>query len=330
MEIRNRKKTELWVVVAVVMVTTVIYGTWLITSFIMDRIDKKEIKQDEPSFSADGYYKIYDAQDYEDFWIYARKEKDYAKGRMYSDIYLNDTTDLDNWLKEPPANTIAGIKNFEGIFDGNGYTIYGLYSEKGYGLTDRNRGKIENVTIKDSLIVGKNSSGGICSVNYGVISNCGFQGQVEIAKGGAGKTSGVAGICIENEGEISSCYNLTNLEDKKREWSCFAISDGGEVNCYMREYSGWEASADGQILALDDRQCLAIDEFMKNGLYEYYYPSDTGLFAFEKDVQETPVNVPMKEALRDEKVTSLIWEMIHNKEASFSDFIFEASGSSNT
>lgn len=324
MEKRNGKKTELWAVVAVVMVTTLIYGTWLITGFIMDRVDQKETKQDEPRFSDDGYYKIYGAQDYADFWIYARKEKDYAKGRLYSDIYLNDTSDLDNWLKVPPANAIAGIKSFEGIFDGNGYTIYGLYSEKGYGLTDSNRGKIENVTMKDSLIVGQNSSGGICFVNYGVISNCGFHGEVEIAKGGTGKTSGVAGICIENKGEILSCYNLTNLEDKKRKWSCFAISNGGEVNCYMRENSGWEASADGQVLALNDRQCLAIDEFMKNGLYEYYYSHDAGLFAFEKADTEVPENVPLQEALRDEKVTSLIWEMIHNQEASFSDFTFEA------
>ena len=323
------KKYKLWAVAAVVVATIVIYGTWLITGFIMDRVDQKETKQDEPRFSADGYYKIYDAQDYADFWIYARKEKDYAKGRLCSDIYLNDTSDLDSWHRVPPANTISGIKNFEGIFDGNGYTIYGLYSEKGYGITDSNMGTIENVTMKDSLIVGKNSSGGICSVNYGIISNCGFQGEVEIAKRGDNKTNSVAGICIENEGEISNCYNLTNLDDKKREWSCFAISNGGEVNCYMRENSGWEASVDGQILALNDRQCLAINDFLRNRLYEYYYPSDTGLFKFEKDVQKTPVNVPMQEALRDEQVIALIWEMVHNKEASFSDFSFEAESTEN-
>lgn len=319
---RNRKKTVLWAVMAVVMATTVVCGTWLITSSIMDRINEKEIKQDEPRFSVDGYYKIYDAQDYADFWIYARKEKDYAKGRLYSDIYLNDTTDLDNWHKAPPENSIRGIGCFEGIFDGNGYTIYGLYSEKGCGLTDSNRGRIENVTIKDSLIVGKNSSGGICSVNYGIISNCGFQGRVELAKGATNKTNGVAGICMENEGEISNCYNLTNRED--REWSGLAISNGGEVNCYMRENSGWEASAAGQILALSDRQCLAIDRFLKNGLYEYYYSHDVGLFAFEKADTAVPESVPLQEALRDEKVAALIWEMVHNKEASFHDFSFEA------
>lgn len=326
-----------------------------VTATITGHIFLRE--SEELKMSGDGYYEIHNVQEYEIFWDYVHKKDAKAKGRLYSDIYLNDTSDLDNWYKNPPQNRMEGIYQFEGAFDGNGYTIYGLYSEKGYGITYDNKGRIENLTIKDSLIAGKNDIGGICSLNDGVIRSCSFQGKIEMIRGGIDKPNDVsgiclrnrglvqrcefagempygknaasmitsAGICMENEGEIRDCYNLTMLENKGSKLKNFAISDGGEVNCYMKEDSGWEVSSDGQILALNQRQCWEIDNFLKNGLYEYYFPANQAIFAMEKPQEPMTIeNVPLREALQDVQIAGIMWKMVNEQNASWDDFTFAA------
>ena len=104
--------------------------------------------------SADGYYEIYTAYDYERFWQKVTHNMPFICGRLMKDIYLNDVEEYDNWEHEALTRKGREVMLFSGEFDGNGYTVYGLYSENGYGLVEKNEGIIRDVSIKNSLITG--------------------------------------------------------------------------------------------------------------------------------------------------------------------------------
>ena len=107
---------------------------------------------------------------------------------------------------------------YSGTFDGNNKTISGLYFN--YNDNDNGAdnvglfgyvgtgGKIQDVTIADSYMYGKTKVGGICGNNEGTISNCYNTGTVN------GKYD-VGGVCgyIEN-GTIEKCYNTGTVNGK--------------------------------------------------------------------------------------------------------------------
>ena len=97
---------------------------------------------------------------------------------------------------------------YEGIFDGLGHTICGLYSGNeiwdGSGLFLYNKGTIKNLTLKDSynIITTGNQKyyGMICNNNEGIIENCHSEGGIV-----TGDYTG--GICGINRGTIRNCTN---------------------------------------------------------------------------------------------------------------------------
>ena len=142
-----------------------------------------------------------------------------------------------------------------------------------YGLAIRNTGEIRNLSIRDSVVYGVRSVGGICRGNDGVISGCTFDGKLCTTVAANGQLSGicswnwgtieecgflgtidvdgeyfdgkVSGICMENRGEIVRCYNLADLNKKSwQPWQskCFpAITNQGEKQCFAIKDSGWES-----------------------------------------------------------------------------------------
>lgn len=86
------------------------------------------------------------------------------------DIYLNDVSSVDLWEDVAPQNEWTPIGNaetaFSGNFDGNGYTIYGLYisTEEDYqGLFGiAGSSTIKNIGVEDSYIKGGSYVGAIC------------------------------------------------------------------------------------------------------------------------------------------------------------------------
>lgn len=251
--------------------------------------------------SEDDYLEIYTASDYRKYWDLVRNGNPFVNGRLMADIYLNDLEDYNNWASQPPENKSSAVGDFQGSFDGNGHTIYGLYSENGYGLVERNRGEIFDVTIKKSLIIGNRYAGGICYFNKSVIRECRFYGETKsnrvsvdsrckmagisvinigsIEKCGYKGTMSVrlkwirsgqrAGICIQNEGEIVSCYNLVP-EIEVKGGNCYAIADKGEENCYMIMDSNWQVSDDSQVKALDENGMQIISAYLNKDLYTLY------------------------------------------------------------
>jgi len=96
---------------------------------------------------------------------------------------------------------------YEGIFNGQGYTISGLYFDNAeqsfvglFGQT-KSGAKICNVTVADSYFKGKNNVGGVCGYNYGTITNSTNSGSVM-------GSSDVGGVCGYNDsGTITNSTN---------------------------------------------------------------------------------------------------------------------------
>lgn len=121
-------------------------------------------------------------------------KNDYASAHyiLTADISLNDTSDFDHWETTGPEYSWMPIGfdtvEFDGVFDGNGHTISGLYintncgtadeeSTNNYGLFDTVDGTVKNVKIDKSYIA---VSGRPCDVGSiagllmddAVIDNC--------------------------------------------------------------------------------------------------------------------------------------------------------------
>ena len=131
--------------------------------------------------------------------------------RLTADIVLNDTSDWENWESSAPNNTWTPIGNglnlFGGTFDGQGHTVSGIYiNSENEGLFGYNEGTIKNIGVTESYIKGEYSVGGVCSSNYGTISNCYNSGTVS-------GNSYVGGVCGRNYSgsTISNCYNSGNV-----------------------------------------------------------------------------------------------------------------------
>ncbi|MCR4615329.1 MAG: InlB B-repeat-containing protein [Clostridiales bacterium] len=126
------------------------------------------------------------------------------------DIFLNDTANLKNWSRSAPDNTWTPIGSYEngfnGTFDGDGYTVSGIYIDNGndyqglFGYADK--ATVKNLGVVSSYISGGNYSGGIAGL-VSDISDCYNAGNV------CGKVfvGGIAGKC----GSINGSYNAGSI-----------------------------------------------------------------------------------------------------------------------
>ena len=109
---------------------------------------------------------------------------------------------------------------YTGTFDGQGYTISGLYysgSSNYVGLFGYvgSGGQVKNVNVADSYISNSYSSsssrgitGGVCGDNGGTITNCSFDGSVN---GNGNEVNDVGGVCGWNHGTITNCSNTGSV-----------------------------------------------------------------------------------------------------------------------
>lgn len=121
--------------------------------------------------------------------------KDEYKSAHYvltTDIAINDVSNFDNWENTAPEYAWMPIGfdavEFDGVFDGKGYTISGLYintncgtaheeSTNNYGLFDTVDGTVKNVKIDKSFIAVSGRPCGVGSIagllmDEAVIDNC--------------------------------------------------------------------------------------------------------------------------------------------------------------
>lgn len=127
---------------------------------------------------------------------------------------------------------------FLGSFDGNGYSVIGIYSniseigDAYAGLFGANKGTITNLGVVGGEIGGDSwgftYAGGIAGFNSGTISNC-YSTATIVAKDYGG---GIVGI---NSGKISNCYNAGNI-NKGQKYGTYAGGIAG-VNTKAGEIS---------------------------------------------------------------------------------------------
>lgn len=127
---------------------------------------------------------------------------------LTADIVLNDVSDAANWAADAPEYAWEPIgkyyASFDGVFDGEGHTISGMYIHReetegvynGNGLFGRVRGVVRNLTVESSYISVSGTSadvGGIVGTLIGeeaLIENCVSAVTID---GYSGAIGGVAG-----------------------------------------------------------------------------------------------------------------------------------------
>ena len=148
---------------------------------------------------------------------------------------------------------------YTGTFDGQGYTISGLYfndsSAKDVGLFGYigANGKISNVGVLDSYFKFKETGGGICGENYGELQNCSnsstvignrtaggvcgytYSGGTVINCKNTGSVRGtntLGGVCGANSSNITNCFNKGTVSGQYEVGGVCGFNGGNTTNCF--------------------------------------------------------------------------------------------------
>lgn len=149
---------------------------------------------------------------------------------LTADIALNDTADFENWSSSAPKynwepiGTDATGHAFNGVLDGNGHSISGLYinavagnADQAFGLFADMRGTVRNLTIEKAYIQVQGSSANVGVLagsdrQDGVIENCHVQATVEFY--GSGDVGGIIGYASGTT--VTNCSfagSITQMDD---------------------------------------------------------------------------------------------------------------------
>ena len=174
--------------------------------------------EDAPEL-VDGYYEIYTADQL--YWFAAQVNGgDTAiNGKLMADIVVNENVlNADGTLNGDGSNfrvwTPIGNSsyNYNGVFEGNGKTVSGLYfndiSVSYVGLFGfvSSSGVIQNIGVVASYF-DADRVGAIASANYGAIINCYSTGMVK----GSCNVGGIVGTMVGKTATISNCYNTGGI-----------------------------------------------------------------------------------------------------------------------
>lgn len=218
---------------------------------------------------------VYELSTADDLFWFAQRVNDGETGlwvELQNDIVVNELEFIDgvlqNKLVDLRAWTPAGAKpnSYEGTFNGQGYTISGLYISQLYGSNvgligqTGSLGVIKNVCIKDSYVYAYSAMGALCGYNDGTIDSCRIDGTIVIAGdmgsmwGGGLCGANFAGIvrnshntgdvwlssilnggaiCGYSTSTVRNCYNLGDVTGDMSVAAICGSSDYGKVeNCY--------------------------------------------------------------------------------------------------
>ena len=146
-----------------------------------------------------GYYAIRNAKELYGFADLVRATQSPKQNAvLLADIVVNTDVSLENgatytWthMVKNPGNS-AYIDGYGGTFDGNGYSISGIYSpseKTNWGIfgSISGTGVVKNLVLKNSLFTAFGSAAPIAGYNYGLVSSCRIESSVMIYRD---KTSG--------------------------------------------------------------------------------------------------------------------------------------------
>ena len=168
--------------------------------------------------------------------------------KLGANITFN-TGNASEWEQKRPLNQWPTIAGFAGTFDGQGYTISGLYNdcgkaEKWIGLFESTTKSsvVKNVSLKNSFFQSESTSrvGGIAGVGYGkfdtiycdavllsggtgiggivgatdeiIITNCWYAGKLTATQNGNAYAGGILGFVGNGEITIAHCLNTGEIK----------------------------------------------------------------------------------------------------------------------
>lgn len=167
-----------------------------------------------------GYTPIYTIED-----LYGINDNLSGKYILMNDIDLSETKPSGEW--DTGSGWVAIGKNesgdFNGIFDGNGYTIKNLsiYSDpEGVGYNDDTlygnglfyavgkKGIVKNIGLDniDINFADYGRGGSIADHSYGIVENCFVTGKINVKKGIIGGL-----VATLYDGEIKNCYSSVSI-----------------------------------------------------------------------------------------------------------------------
>ena len=140
---------------------------------------------------------------------------------------VSNGSDFISWT--PIADWMGNrTTQYSGTFDGNNKTVSGLYfngDSTCIGLfgSSESDGNIKNVGVVDSYFKGNDHVGGVCGNNAGTITNCYNAGNLIAIESSAT----IGGICgYNNGGTVTNCYNTGTVTATGS-----AASVGGVCGC---------------------------------------------------------------------------------------------------
>ena len=202
---------------------------------------------EEPQL-VDGYYEISSYGNLIWFQRYVDAGNVRVNAKLITNIVANENlldssgnvqgTPKYNWI--PIGRVYSSSKDsYNGIFDGAGYSISGLYTNStgnyiGF-FGQMNRGTIKNLSIVDSYFEGSSCYfvGTFVGYSYGNIENCYSNATIVgwcYCGGVAGQISGIVSDCLYN-GKITGIYNSNAIVDD-------TSNIGTITNCYYNENCG--------------------------------------------------------------------------------------------
>ena len=271
---KNMKKNFVksrWLFTMLLFVTTMIMPSMMLAKSITPTQPKGEGTADEP-------YQIGTAAEL--YWfaglvngtLPGEKKNVSANAILTANIIVNtgvldanknlvSKSDLTEW--EPIG---ARWSPYTGTFDGQGYTISGLYFNNPhssyvglFGCIGAN-GKISNVGVLDSYFQFSTLGGGVCGVNYGTVRDCRNTGSVRgfgsiggvcgfnekggiiensfnegtVSVSGTGdNVQNVGGVSGHNKGTIKSCYNTASVSGQVSVGGVCGFNSVGTItNCF--------------------------------------------------------------------------------------------------
>jgi hypothetical protein len=156
--------------------------------------------------------------------------------------------------------TTAVIDTFEGVFDGNEHKVLNLTIDTVgasnnylglFGQISDEQAQVRNLGLENVSITGGDDSsyiGGLCGVNYGMISACYTTGSVS----GGVDSKHLGGLCGKNSGSITNCYATGNVLGNARLGGLCGWNAGTISNCYATgsvlgdDYTGGLVGIGGQ------------------------------------------------------------------------------------
>ncbi len=132
----------------------------------------------------------------------------WASGLYFRQIANIDASPTKTWNSGQGFSPIGSGGSFEGSYEGDGYTIDGLYinrpTEYYVGLFGFVAGTVKNLFVTNVNLTGGYYSSGFAGFNKGTIQNCYSDGSVT----GSTIAGGLVGYCA---GTITTCYSTVDV-----------------------------------------------------------------------------------------------------------------------